>query len=60
MISYFRNMKKIIGLIALAVLQLAVYDVSADADAQILINGKEDAADNFGRGHYTIGKTIID
>ena len=53
-------MKKIFGLITLALLQLAVYDVSADADAQILINGKEDAADNFGRGHYTIGKTIID
>ena len=25
-----------------------------------LINGKEDAANNFARGHYTVGKAIID
>jgi tubulin alpha len=25
-----------------------------------LISGKEDAANNFARGHYTIGKEIID
>lgn len=25
-----------------------------------LINGKEDAANNYARGHYTIGKDIID
>ena len=25
-----------------------------------LISGKEDAADNFARGHYTIGKEIVD
>ncbi|KAK2491885.1 hypothetical protein MC885_008740, partial [Smutsia gigantea] len=25
-----------------------------------LITGKEDAADNYGRGHYTIGKELID
>ena len=25
-----------------------------------LINGKEDAANNFARGHYTVGKEIID
>ncbi|KAJ0988337.1 hypothetical protein J5N97_006693 [Dioscorea zingiberensis] len=25
-----------------------------------LINGKEDAANNFARGHYTIGKEIVD
>ncbi|KAF6145625.1 hypothetical protein GIB67_018731 [Kingdonia uniflora] len=25
-----------------------------------LINGKEDAANNFSRGHYTIGKEIVD
>ncbi|KAL6184846.1 hypothetical protein ACLB2K_046246 [Fragaria x ananassa] len=25
-----------------------------------LISGKEDAANNFGRGHYTIGKEIVD
>jgi len=25
-----------------------------------LINGKEDAANNFARGHYTIGRTLID
>uniref|UniRef100_A0AC35TUX9 Tubulin alpha chain n=1 Tax=Rhabditophanes sp. KR3021 TaxID=114890 RepID=A0AC35TUX9_9BILA len=27
---------------------------------QQLINGKEDAANNYARGHYTIGKEIID
>ena len=25
-----------------------------------LINGKEDAANNFARGHYTVGRTLID
>jgi tubulin alpha len=25
-----------------------------------LINGKEDAANNYARGHYTVGKDIID
>lgn len=25
-----------------------------------LINGKEDAANNYARGHYSIGKEIID
>ncbi|KAL9695011.1 hypothetical protein quinque_014296 [Culex quinquefasciatus] len=25
-----------------------------------LITGKEDAADNYDRGHYTIGKEIVD
>jgi len=25
-----------------------------------LITGKEDAANNFARGHYTIGKEIVD
>ena len=25
-----------------------------------LITGKEDAADNYARGHYTVGKEIID
>lgn len=25
-----------------------------------LINGKEDAANNYARGHYTIGKELID
>jgi tubulin alpha len=25
-----------------------------------LITGKEDAANNFARGHYTVGKEIID
>uniref|UniRef100_A0A914S295 Tubulin/FtsZ GTPase domain-containing protein n=1 Tax=Parascaris equorum TaxID=6256 RepID=A0A914S295_PAREQ len=25
-----------------------------------LITGKEDAANNYARGHYTIGKEIID
>jgi len=27
---------------------------------EYLINGKEDAANNFARGHYTVGKEIID
>lgn len=26
----------------------------------LLINGKEDAANNYARGHYTVGKQIID
>jgi len=25
-----------------------------------LISGKEDAANNYARGHYTVGKEIID
>lgn len=25
-----------------------------------LISGKEDAANNFARGHYTIGKEMVD
>lgn len=25
-----------------------------------LITGKEDAANNFARGHYTVGKEIVD
>jgi tubulin alpha len=25
-----------------------------------IINGKEDAANNYARGHYTVGKEIID
>ena len=25
-----------------------------------IINGKEDAANNYARGHYTIGKEIVD
>ena len=25
-----------------------------------LISGKEDAANNYARGHYTIGKEIVD
>lgn len=27
---------------------------------ELLINGKEDAANNYARGHYTVGKNIID
>merc|ERR1712203_1097413 len=27
---------------------------------EFLINGKEDAANNFARGHYTVGKEILD
>jgi len=26
----------------------------------MLINGKEDAANNFARGHYTVGRTVVD
>ena len=25
-----------------------------------LVNGKEDAANNYARGHYTVGKEIVD
>jgi nitrogen fixation-related uncharacterized protein len=25
-----------------------------------IINGKEDAANNYARGHYTVGKEIVD
>jgi len=28
--------------------------------SEFLINGKEDAANNFARGHYTVGKEIMD
>ena len=27
---------------------------------ETLINGKEDAANNYARGHYTVGKELID
>merc|ERR1719192_2014459 len=27
---------------------------------EFLLNGKEDAANNFARGHYTVGKEILD
>jgi len=27
---------------------------------EFLLSGKEDAANNFARGHYTVGKEIID
>jgi tubulin alpha len=27
---------------------------------ELLISGKEDAANNYARGHYTIGKEILD
>jgi len=42
-----------------------VDDVRAGIYAQMfhpefLINGKEDAANNFARGHYTVGKEILD
>ena len=42
-----------------------VDDVRNSAEAKMfhpdfLISGKEDAANNFARGHYTVGKTIID
>jgi len=42
-----------------------VDDVRAGIFAQMfhpefLINGKEDAANNFARGHYTVGKEILD
>jgi len=42
-----------------------VDDVRTGAYAQMfhpefLLNGKEDAANNFARGHYTVGKEILD
>jgi len=42
-----------------------VDDVRTGAQAQMfhpefLLNGKEDAANNFARGHYTVGKEILD
>jgi len=42
-----------------------VDDVRTGAMAQMfhpefLLNGKEDAANNFARGHYTVGKEILD
>merc|ERR1712165_231030 len=42
-----------------------VDDVRTGARAQMyhpefLLNGKEDAANNFARGHYTVGKEILD
>lgn len=27
---------------------------------EFLVNGKEDAANNFARGHYTVGKELMD
>ena len=27
---------------------------------EVLISGKEDAANNYARGHYTVGKAIVD
>lgn len=27
---------------------------------ELLISGKEDAANNYARGHYTIGKEMVD
>ena len=27
---------------------------------EVLVTGKEDAANNYARGHYTVGKEIID
>lgn len=27
---------------------------------ELLVNGKEDAANNYARGHYTIGKEKVD
>jgi tubulin alpha len=27
---------------------------------ELLISGKEDAANNYARGHYTIGKELVD
>merc|ERR1712193_527828 len=44
---------------------MGVDDVRTGAYAQMfhpefLLNGKEDAANNFARGHYTVGKEILD
>lgn len=27
---------------------------------ELLISGKEDAANNYARGHYTVGKELVD
>jgi len=27
---------------------------------ELLVSGKEDAANNYARGHYTIGKELVD
>merc|ERR1712137_1147304 len=35
-------------------------NVSSIFHPEFLLNGKEDAANNFARGHYTVGKEIID
>jgi hypothetical protein len=42
-----------------------VDEVRTGTDRQLfhpeqIINGKEDAANNYARGHYTVGKEIID
>lgn len=34
--------------------------VPSDIHPEQLITGKEDAANNYARGHYTIGKELID
>ena len=31
-----------------------------DAQTIFTFSGKEDAANNFARGHYTVGKEVID
>merc|ERR1712013_220874 len=35
-------------------------EFSAIYHPEFLLNGKEDAANNFARGHYTVGKEMID
>merc|ERR1712212_694528 len=35
-------------------------EFSAIYHPEFLVHGKEDAANNFARGHYTVGKEIID
>merc|ERR1719209_99788 len=37
-----------------------LYCLEHDIQPDQLITGKEDAANNYARGHYTIGKEIVD
>ena len=34
--------------------------ISLSGSEMISFSGKEDAANNFARGHYTVGKEVID
>ncbi|PVD38358.1 hypothetical protein C0Q70_00972 [Pomacea canaliculata] len=34
--------------------------IFVDLEANVMMTGKEDAANNFARGHYTVGKEMVD